>query len=239
VPRVDGVLNPTTSVVLSFPIDFAIPVFINIGYLAFKPRLYIPRPLRCHRCQLFGHGVVNCKKASDLCPRCAEQHDYEYCPNKKEIPKCSNCGGAHSAGYSKCPTYTQAQVMTKVVVTNGMSYRDAVRQVRTAPLVAATGSPVLIDMSAVAQPRPAPRLAPRLSRGVSAPPSPLPVIQPAPKPIILSTTIETQTEVFIETTVTFPDVVQFINALIKAILVGSADKEVCIKAVTEACLHLF
>lgn len=129
--RTDGVLQPTTSVVLTFPPGRDLPHIVYYGYLNFKVRLFIPRPLRCHKCNAFGHAQAHCRKMKHSCPRCAGDHPYSECQNKEGTPRCSNCGGGHSAAYAKCPTYVTAQEITKTVAVTGKTYRDALIQQRT------------------------------------------------------------------------------------------------------------
>ncbi len=62
---------------------------------------------QCHRCQMFGHGSTQCNRAP-RCVKCIGKHVSRECPNKVRgsVPvKCCNCGGDHTANYSKCPAY--------------------------------------------------------------------------------------------------------------------------------------
>jgi len=91
---------------------------------------------------------------SPTCPICAGKHVYAECTD--HTPKCSNCGGAHSAAYNKCPKYIQSAEVTRVVATTGISYRDAVARLGGAlqppsrlPQPSQTGSDPDIEQAAV------------------------------------------------------------------------------------------
>lgn len=58
---------------------------------------------QCFRCLSFGHTIARCNKNTETCSHCSLQgHKYENCPKKEDPPKCSNCGGAHSARDLTC-----------------------------------------------------------------------------------------------------------------------------------------
>ncbi|GFV55556.1 uncharacterized protein TNCV_2573961 [Trichonephila clavipes] len=59
-----------------------LPTTIKAGYLNCKIRLYIPNPLRCFKCQRFGHSQTSCC-GQLTCSRCAstdENITKEKCP---------------------------------------------------------------------------------------------------------------------------------------------------------------
>jgi len=130
--RINGNLQPKMAVLLTYPTDAVIPTFVQVDYLSFSVKTYIPRPLRCWNCQGYGHSQDHCRRETPKCPQCAEGHKYESCPNKREEGrKCANCGGPHSAGYNGCPKFKTAQDITKLIATTGISYRDAVANTKS------------------------------------------------------------------------------------------------------------
>lgn len=66
------------------------------------------RPVRqCHNCQSFGHSSIFCARQPH-CVKCGKPHKTADCTKtQEEPPACSNCGGPHTANYSKCPKYQQ------------------------------------------------------------------------------------------------------------------------------------
>lgn len=70
-------------------------------------------PTQCAKCLHYGHGASNCYM-SPRCIKCGESHQSISCPRNlapddpkskipKELVKCANCGGNHTANFSKCP----------------------------------------------------------------------------------------------------------------------------------------
>lgn len=88
---------------------------IHVRFEYYTPRKF--QITQCSNCQSFGHGEENCHKKSN-CLRCGGRHHFKICPLlqtvpgapecRKKIPdekvKCANCGGPHTANYSKCPS---------------------------------------------------------------------------------------------------------------------------------------
>ena len=73
----------------------------------FYIRPYSQEPLRCYRCQAFGHGISRCKNTV-RCGICSENHSTEECLQKykakqKIVSKCPNCQGEHHAWNKSCP----------------------------------------------------------------------------------------------------------------------------------------
>lgn len=125
----DGQRVDTTGVILTFSEGVDIPEMFEIDYLKFKTRPYIANPMRCHRCQLFGHKSTNCRAKKEVCPRCGGGHNFDACTTPNEL-KCANCGEAHSADSRECAKYVEVKKALKRSATKKISYRDAVLQVR-------------------------------------------------------------------------------------------------------------
>jgi len=98
-----------TPVILAF--EKEIPESVSIEGGLYQTKTYIPKPIRCNKCQKFGHHTTQCKCRSFICSYCSDFHKYENCPNKRDnLPsKCANCEGHHSSAYTKCPKYIQLQ----------------------------------------------------------------------------------------------------------------------------------
>lgn len=81
----------------------------NWGLFYLRP--YTPEPLRCFRCQRYGHHKDNCSRAV-TCGICSGRHWTEKCltlyKEKKEVHhRCANCGAAHHAWNPACPVRLQ------------------------------------------------------------------------------------------------------------------------------------
>ena len=70
-----------------------IPKEIKIGYQKLNVDHYIPNPLRCYKCQRFGHHHDQCTQLP-VCRRCRE---YGIHNNNQKDYKCANCLGNHGA----------------------------------------------------------------------------------------------------------------------------------------------
>lgn len=121
----DGVKVDTTCVVLSFSIP-VLPPKVFLGYQAFPVREYIPPPLRCYKCQRFGHTATSCR-GKRRCSKCNGDHEYESCTCVKMC--CANCGGEHSAAYRGCVEFQRAAQIQQVKTTGKLSYAEAVLKV--------------------------------------------------------------------------------------------------------------
>ena len=129
---------PTTTVILSF--DNNPPQHVEIGWLSFQTKPYIPPPVRCFKCQLYGHVSASCRGRT-TCPRCAQNHDFANCPLKyihtssdgqNNGIKCPNCGLDHPAGYKGCSAFQRAKEITKFKTLNNMTYSEALKKINQA-----------------------------------------------------------------------------------------------------------
>ncbi|GFY74794.1 uncharacterized protein TNIN_391771 [Trichonephila inaurata madagascariensis] len=77
---------------------------ILIGYINIKIRPYIPNPLRCFRCQNYGHGTASCHGVATS-NKCSSM-EHEACTTERR--KRANCKGEH-ATYSKICTKWQQE----------------------------------------------------------------------------------------------------------------------------------
>ena len=59
--RRDGQIRPTNTFVFTFNTP-ELPKIATVGYLRVPVEVYIPNPLRCYRCQMFGHHEDNCNR---------------------------------------------------------------------------------------------------------------------------------------------------------------------------------
>ncbi|XP_067653312.1 uncharacterized protein [Haliotis asinina] len=98
-----------------------VPKSIKAGYFNIEVEVYIPNPLRCFKCQLFGHGANTCKN-SPKCSRCGEKHENADCTN---AIKCANCHGDHMSSSRSCPVFEQQAQMLKLKHTNNISFAEA------------------------------------------------------------------------------------------------------------------
>jgi len=111
---------------------------INVGYLRIKVDRYIPNPLRCFKCQTFGHSSRFCRNEA-VCHRCGGKHTEENCNN---AAKCTNCSGPHGASSRVCPVWLREKEVQRVKAEN-ISFpqaRQIVTQQQSTPTSAAVVS---------------------------------------------------------------------------------------------------
>ena len=91
-----GSRRNTNTFIITFKAP-SIPKHLRIGYIRVPVSPYIPNPLRCFKCQKFGHGKNACR-GRETCATCGQVgHTGSDCTNE---PKCPNCTGNHSFLYA-------------------------------------------------------------------------------------------------------------------------------------------
>lgn len=117
----NGEKKKTATLILTFGTP-NLPISIKAGYLSLKVEKHIPNPLRCFKCQKYGHHVSTCKHEA-VCGKCGSaEHDATPCSTS---PKCVNCGGDHPAFYNTCPIWVEEKEICKVKVTQNIPYPEA------------------------------------------------------------------------------------------------------------------
>ncbi|GBL82167.1 hypothetical protein AVEN_252363-1 [Araneus ventricosus] len=97
--RRDGQPLNTKHLILTFD-SAKLPENIKAGYMRLSVRTYIPNPLRCFKCQRFGHSKTSCR-GTLTCARCAEDgHESTDC-TRAEKHRASTNGGSPSVGKSR------------------------------------------------------------------------------------------------------------------------------------------
>ncbi|GFW57074.1 uncharacterized protein TNCV_1116021 [Trichonephila clavipes] len=99
-----------------------LPKTIKAGYLHCKILPYIPNPLRCFKCQRFGHLQTACR-GQLTCSKCATVgHSSTYCSLEQ---KCVNCSQPHSADSKICPKWETEKHIQEMKINKNISYLEA------------------------------------------------------------------------------------------------------------------
>ncbi|GBO39398.1 hypothetical protein AVEN_79287-1 [Araneus ventricosus] len=123
--RRDGRLLDTKHHVLTFNSP-KLPDSIKAGYIKLAVRPYIPNPLRCFKCQRFGHSKTSCR-GTLTCARCAEAgHESTDCTLKE---KCANCKGDHTSFSRSCPKWKVEKEIVSTKFKQNISFIEARRLV--------------------------------------------------------------------------------------------------------------
>ncbi|GFV06900.1 uncharacterized protein TNCV_2916601 [Trichonephila clavipes] len=99
-----------------------LPPAIKAGYLNCKIRPNIPNPLRCFKCQRFGHSQTSCRSQL-TCSRCASVgHASTDCSLE---PKCINCSQPHTADSKLCPQWKTEKQIQEIKTHKNITYVEA------------------------------------------------------------------------------------------------------------------
>ncbi|GFO19488.1 ATP-dependent RNA helicase a-like protein [Plakobranchus ocellatus] len=77
----------------------------DVAKKPFDVRPYVPLPMRCYKCQRYGHGKDRCKKPVAVCVRCRKGGHVER--DCSADPNCVNCRGDHAASSKTCPKFLE------------------------------------------------------------------------------------------------------------------------------------
>ena len=110
------------------------PDKVWLGFYWAKVDMYIPPPLRCNKCQSFGHHSKKCRNKA-FCAKCdSEDHvDTKDLPCPADTLKCHNCHGSHASFSSQCNHFKKSREITKVKHTQNLEWKDAIKQVEQDP----------------------------------------------------------------------------------------------------------
>ena len=118
---VNGQRKKSTAIVLTFS-KTNLPSSIKAGYMNIKVEPYIPAPLRCFKCQKYGHHQTACRR-TDVCSKCGlEGHGAEPCSGEL---KCVNCSGSHPSFSNQCPAFIREREISSVKTLQKISYLEA------------------------------------------------------------------------------------------------------------------
>lgn len=70
--NVNGELVPNHRFVFTFH-SVILTTKIVVAYMKLQIKPYIPQPLRCFKCQIFGHLPVRCRSEINKCGVCTEK----------------------------------------------------------------------------------------------------------------------------------------------------------------------
>ncbi|GFX29622.1 uncharacterized protein TNCV_4776941 [Trichonephila clavipes] len=121
IKKKDTTVIPTKHLILTFSSP-TLPHTIKVGYLNCKIRPYVPNPLRCFKCQRFGHSQTSCREQLTCC-RCASVGNAS--TDCILEPKCINCSIAHFADSKLCPKWRIEKQIQEIKTSKNISYPEA------------------------------------------------------------------------------------------------------------------
>lgn len=122
-------IKPRNKRAIAFLVTFQkieLPEFIVIPGEQSKTKVYpyIPKPMRCRKCQDYLHTMKYCESSEIVCGKCSEAHLTETCTSS--TLKCFHCNGAHEAGNRRCPKERTEQEIKAIQIKKKMSRRQAI-----------------------------------------------------------------------------------------------------------------
>nr|KAG5690553.1 hypothetical protein BaRGS_014686 [Batillaria attramentaria] len=112
----------TGTIILTFGQPTA-PEKLWAGFYWVKVKAFIPLPLRCFKCQRFGHGQASCRN-DPTCAKCGgKDHDDKDCSSS---PAC-NCKGSHPSSSKDCPKWKEECTIQRIRVEQKVSFPEARR----------------------------------------------------------------------------------------------------------------
>lgn len=162
--RKEGNLVDSPNHILTFN-NPALPKRVKAAFYSLQVRMYVPPPMRCFRCQKFGHTSLRCSE-EQVCVCGKPLHEGRPC---EEPISCVNCQGPHSARSRNCPIYKQEAAIQELKTKENISYIEAKKKVIvTTPnpnvsYAAATASPTKIDFSSLIE-----QLVPKIVEALSS-----------------------------------------------------------------------
>ncbi|MCU7858551.1 MAG: hypothetical protein KZQ86_01700 [Candidatus Thiodiazotropha sp. (ex Lucinoma kastoroae)] len=121
--RRDRILKDTNTFVFTFNTP-VLPKQLKVAFLRVSVDVYIPNPLRCYQCQLFGHHEDRCNKTT-VCANCGEPEHCSDAKNCTNTAKCVNCSGNHPSNARECQAWNKEKEILKIKYTRNISFPEA------------------------------------------------------------------------------------------------------------------
>ena len=121
--RRDGSLKDTNTFVFTFNTSI-LPKQLKVAFLRVSVDPYIPNPLRCYQCQVFGHHENKCKR-EEICANCGQPKHSADETDCKRPPKCISCKEDHPANSRECQAWHTEKEILKIKYTRNISFPEA------------------------------------------------------------------------------------------------------------------
>ncbi len=107
--------------------DSPLPDRIILFFEVFPCELFVRNPMRCTKCQSFGHTTSFCRSPRQTCAKCSQNHSTDSCLSLSEC--CPNCKGDHPAYSKNCPKYSFARNVEVISASHRISYSEAIKRI--------------------------------------------------------------------------------------------------------------
>ena len=106
----DGQRKPTGTFILTFQTQ-VLPKFMKVGYYRVSVSQFIPNPIRCFKCQRYGHTKFHCRK-NEVCNKCGQEDHTDHVECKNQA-KCVNCQGNYASNDRSYPRWKEEKEIQK------------------------------------------------------------------------------------------------------------------------------
>ena len=116
----DGTLKDTNTFVFTFNTS-VLPKQLKVAFLRVSVDPYIPNPLRCYACQVYGHHENKCHR-EEICANSGQSKHSADETDCKRPAKCINCKEDHPANSRQCQAWHTEKEILKVKYTRNISF---------------------------------------------------------------------------------------------------------------------
>ena len=127
--RHDGTLKDTNTFVFTFNTS-VLPKQLKVAFLRVSVDPYIPNPLRCYACQVFGHHENKCHR-EEIFANCGQAKHSADETDCKRPPKWFNCKEDHPANSRQCQAWHTEKEILKVKYTRNIIFPEARKSVES------------------------------------------------------------------------------------------------------------
>ena len=119
----DDALKDTNTFVFTFNTS-VLPKQLKVAFLHVSVDPYIPNPLQCYPCQVFGHHENKCHR-EEICANCGQAKHSADETDCKRPAKCFNYKEDHPANSKQCQAWHTEKEILKVKYTRNISFPEA------------------------------------------------------------------------------------------------------------------
>ena len=87
---------------------------------------FILNPVRCYKCQKFGHTKFNCRK-NEVCNKCGQEDHTDSKECTIEV-KYVSCQGNYASNDKTCPKRKEKEEIQRIKAERGISYTEAKKE---------------------------------------------------------------------------------------------------------------
>ena len=99
-----------------------LPSHVAICQERFQVQTFYQNPIRCFKCQIYGHTSKDCKR-EQVCSNCGTKgHSFDDCGNNAF---CIHCKGNHATTSRSCPEYSIQKQIIRTKVDRGINFKEA------------------------------------------------------------------------------------------------------------------